>query len=84
VRFAGARIEGSLRAIAQLTGRAPGGRPDRLAGRLHATLGYSQVDEILDDDLHAYLQGVERHCGQIHAAATQTYVRYPIETALPA
>jgi uncharacterized alpha-E superfamily protein len=84
VRFAAARIEASLRAIAQLTGRAAGGRPDRLAGRLHASLDYGQVDEILDDDLHAYLQGVERHCTQIHAASAQTYLRYSIESALPA
>jgi hypothetical protein len=34
--------------------------------------------------MHAYLTGIERHCLQIHGAAYQTYVLYPIESALPA
>ena len=69
--------------IAQLTGRGAGGRAERLAGRLHASLDYGQVDEILDDP-HAYLDGITRHAAQIHAAIYQSYVMYPIESALPA
>ena len=84
VRFAAARVESALRAIAQLTARGAGGRAERLAGRLHASLDYGQVDEILSDDPHAYLEGIGRHCAQIHAALYQTYIGYPIESALPA
>ena len=62
----------------------PGGRAERLAGRLHASLDYGQVDEILDDDPHAYLDGIGRQCAQIHTAAYQSYITYPIESALPA
>ena len=58
VRFAAARVGSSLRTIAQLTGRGAGGRAERLAGRLHASLDYGQVDEILDEDPHAYLEGI--------------------------
>jgi len=83
VRFAAARVGSSLRKIAQLTGRGAGGRTERLAGRLHASLDYGQVDEILDDP-HAYLDGITRHAAQIHAAVYQSYVMYPIESALPA
>ncbi len=83
VRFAAARVESALRVIAQLTGRGAGGRTERLAGRLHASLDYGQVDEILDDP-HAFLDGITRHAGQIHAAIYQSYVMYPIESALPA
>jgi len=83
VRFAAARVGSSLRTIAQLTGRGAGGRTERLAGRLHASLDYGQVDEILDDS-HAYLEGITRHAAQIHAAVFQSYVMYPIESALPA
>ena len=32
------------------------GRAERLAGRLHASLDYGQVDEILSEDPHAYLE----------------------------
>ena len=44
----------------------------------------AQVDEILADDPHAYLAGVSGQCAQIHAALYQSYVSYPIESALPA
>ncbi len=84
VRFAASRVESALRAIAQISGRAPGGRAERLAGRLHASLDYGQVDEILNEDPHAYLESVRRYCVQIHTAAYQTYIMYPIESALPA
>jgi uncharacterized alpha-E superfamily protein len=84
VRFSAARVESALRTIAQLTGRGAGGRAERLAGRLHASLDYGQVDEILGDDPHAYLDGIGRHCSQIHAAIYQSYVMYPIELTLPA
>ena len=84
VRFAAARVESALRAIAQLAGRGVGGRAERLAGRLHASLDYGQVDEILTEDPHAYLEGIGRYCAQIHVAAYQSYVGYPIESALPA
>ena len=60
------------------------GSSSRLAGRLHASLDYGQVDEILNDDPHAYLESIGRYCSQIHAAAHQSYVLYPIELALPA
>jgi uncharacterized alpha-E superfamily protein len=84
VRFAAQRVEAALRAIAQVTGRGAGGRAERLAGRLHASLDYGQVDEILGEDPHAYLEGIVRYCSQIHDAAHQSYISYPIESALPA
>jgi uncharacterized alpha-E superfamily protein len=84
VRFAAERVESGLRTIAQLTSRGAGGRAERLAGRLHASLDYGQVDEILAEDPHMYLEGISRYCAQIHSAAYQSYVSYPIESALPA
>jgi len=84
VRFAAARVDSALRSISQMTGRGAGGRAERLAGRLHASLDYGQVDEILNDDPHAYLEGIGRYSAQIHTAVYQSYVMYPIESALPA
>jgi uncharacterized alpha-E superfamily protein len=83
VRFAAARVESALRTIAQQTGRGAHGRAERLAGRLHASLDYGQVDEILDDP-HGFLDGITRQAAQIHAAIYQSYVMYSIESALPA
>ena len=84
VRFAAARVEHALRALATYTGRGAGGRAERLAGRLRASLEYGQVDEILNDGAQAYLNTINRQCTQIHTALYQSYVSYPIETALPA
>ena len=60
------RLETSLRAIAQFTSPARRRTAERLAGRLHASLDYGQVDEILADDPHAFLAGIASHCAQIH------------------
>jgi uncharacterized alpha-E superfamily protein len=84
IRFAATRLEAALRAIARYTGQTSSGRAERLSGRLRASLDYGQVDEILSDDPHAYLTGVTRQCAHIHAAMSQSYISYPIETALPA
>ena len=82
IRFAATRLEGALREIARYAGRTNSGRSERLSGRLRASLDYGQVDEILNDDPHAYLTSVSRQCGLIHAAVHQSYVTYSIETAL--
>jgi uncharacterized alpha-E superfamily protein len=84
VRFAAVRLEAALRALSGYTGRGSGGRAERLAGRLRASLEYAQVDEILSDDPHTYLGSISRQCAQIHSSVYQSYVSYPIEAALPA
>jgi uncharacterized alpha-E superfamily protein len=82
VRFAASRVETALRTLGRLNSRGAG-RAERLAGRLHASLDYGQVDEVLSEP-HAYLDSILRYCDQIHAAVSQTYIGYPIESALPA
>ena len=82
VRFAADVIQTAFLAIAEATGTRKSGRVNRLAGRLRASLGFGQIDEILEAGLHAYLNDVQRQCAQIHEAIQQTYVAYPIETAL--
>ena len=84
VRFAAASLESALLALAKTSGRGAGGRAERLAGRLHASLDYGQLDEILSDGAHVYLAGIGRQCALIHGALTQTYITYAIESALPA
>lgn len=81
VRFAADTIQLSLHAIGRITGRSAG-RADRLAGRLRASLDYTQVDEILADNLHSYLAGIQHQAQDIHAAIYQTYVDYPVATVI--
>ena len=81
----GVRRVGAARASRSSPAAGAGGRAERLAGRLHASLDYGQVDEILNDDPHAYL---ERHrpatARRFMRRVYQTYIAYPIEAALPA
>jgi len=84
VRFAAVRLEAALRSLAGYSRRGEVGRVERLAGRLRASLEYAQVDEILSDGPDAYLTNISRQCSQIHSALYQSFVAYPIESALPA
>jgi uncharacterized alpha-E superfamily protein len=82
VRFVIDRVEDSLRAIARTLGRSSNGRPERFAGRLEATLNYSQIDEIMADSPLRYLENIRKQCEQVHAALYQTYITYSIEAAI--
>lgn len=84
VRFAAERVEAALQAIAKIAGKGRAGRAERLAGKLRATLGFAQMDEIIADNLHTYLDNIQRQCTQIHTAVLQQYIAYPVEVALAA
>jgi uncharacterized alpha-E superfamily protein len=81
VRFAVTMIQGALQAIARATNTRHSGRVERLAGRLRAALEYDQIEEIMSD-LHGYLKNIVRQCNQIHNAAHQVYVVYPIDVTV--
>jgi uncharacterized alpha-E superfamily protein len=82
VRFAIDTVEASLRAIARGLGRSSTSSVDRLAGRLRASLDYSQIDEIMADSLQSYVRGIRKHCDLVHTALYQTYINYLTETAI--
>jgi uncharacterized alpha-E superfamily protein len=82
IRFACTMMQGALQAIAKTTGARNQGRAERLAGRLRATLDYDQIEEILNGDIHEYLESIQRQCALIHSGIYQVYIAYPIEVAL--
>ena len=82
VRFSVDGVEASLRSISRMLGRSASGRVDRLAGRLRASLDYTQIDEIMADSLQSYVQGIRRQCEQVHIVLYQTYIRYSLESAI--
>ncbi len=82
VRFSVDTMQISLEALARLSGARKTGRSQRLAGKMRATLDYAQVDEIIADDIHAFLQNIQRQCSQIHTAVLQQYIAYSIDAAL--
>ncbi len=82
VRFAVDRLQTALNVLPEATASQKGSRVARLAGRLRASLSFTQIEEIMSLGINNYLEGVQRQCGQIHAAAYQGYIDYPVESAL--
>ncbi len=84
VRFSIDTVQRSLNSLPEASESRKASRLVRLAGRLSASLSFTQVDEIMGQGIHSYLEGIQRQCGQIHSSAYQGYIDYPIEMALPA
>jgi uncharacterized alpha-E superfamily protein len=56
--------------------------PARLAGRLCATLNFSQIEEIMASGANGYVDSVRWQCAQAHTAIQQVYFDYAVEAAL--
>jgi len=84
IRFSTDALERALKEIGAEVPERRSSRVERIAGRMRATLGFGQIDEIMSGGLHSYLDTVRRQCGQVHGALYQTYITYPIEAALGA
>lgn len=84
VRYAADHMEQTLEAIAIASSVRKAGRIDRIIGSLGASLRYAQIEEVMAQDLHRYLQGVLQQCQGLHAALHEAYIAYPIESAFEA
>lgn len=80
VRFSVDMVHAALAAIGELTERRAE-QPVRLAGRLQATLNFSQIDEIMASGASAYVDSVRWQCAQAHGAIHQVYFDYSVESA---
>lgn len=70
----------SLHALGDSTKRSKNTRLYRTAGRLQSSLSY---DELIDiDDLQVYIKTIRKQIFQIHDMLYDTFITYPIETAL--
>ena len=81
VRFSVDKVHTALRAIAELTERKEE-RPVRLAGRLRASLSFSQIDEVMASGAGAFIDNICDQCSRAHSAIHQIYFDYPVESAL--
>jgi len=82
IRFSVAALECAIKEIGGEVIGLRSSRIERIAGRLSATLGYGQMDEIMSGGIQVYLDGVLRQCAQMHSSLFQTFISYPIEAAL--
>jgi uncharacterized alpha-E superfamily protein len=78
----------SIRASIEAIQRAGGRRSpvDLVAGigRLHATLEYTSIGEVISADPAAFLHNVREQCLRIHELVYRYYVHYSIQSALAA
>ena len=81
VRFSVDRVHAALVAIGELTERKAE-QPVRLAGRLCATLSFSQIEEIMAQGANGYVDSIRLQCAQAHTAIQQVYFDYSVESAL--
>jgi uncharacterized alpha-E superfamily protein len=81
VRFSADKVLAALSAIAEMTERKAE-QPVRLAGRLCAALGFSQIDEVMASGAGDFVQNICQQCSQAHSAIHQIYFDYPVEEAL--
>src|SRR6202142_1879636 len=81
VRFSVERILSALQAVGELTERKASA-PMRLAGRLRASLSFTQIEEIMAEGLDSYLGNIRMLCAQAHTAIHQMYFDYPVESAM--
>lgn len=75
------RVESELATLARDDGQ-PLSRPERLLGRLRAELEYRDVQEILADGLHGYLDALQRGVRHVAEAVATAYFRNSEELEL--
>jgi uncharacterized alpha-E superfamily protein len=82
LRFSIDSLQNALAAIQRESGKSRAEQLRRLAGRLQSSLSYSGIDEILSQDVVAYLRTIQVQCREIHNTIYALYVDYSIQTAL--
>jgi len=82
VRFSIDSLQCALEKIQGDSGRSRAEGLRRLSGRLQSSLNYSSVDEILNQDVVAYLGSIQAQCRAIHETIYELYVDYSIQAAL--
>jgi uncharacterized alpha-E superfamily protein len=82
LRFSIDSTQTALRAIEHRSGGSQAEPLTRLAGRLHASLAYVSVDEILGRGVIPYLQSILSECAQMHSMLHSVYVDYSVQSAL--
>ncbi|HEV7219609.1 MAG TPA: alpha-E domain-containing protein [Terriglobales bacterium] len=81
IRFSVESVHAGLGRIGELTERKVT-QPVRIAGRMRAALSFSQIEEIMAEGVHLYMENIRGQCTQAHAAIQQIYFDYPVESAL--
>ncbi|MEQ8672519.1 MAG: alpha-E domain-containing protein [Aggregatilineales bacterium] len=82
IRFAIDCVQSALDNIAEATDKRKTIRTNRLVGRLKAELSFDMIDDVISYDLGNYLNGIRQKCAEIHSSVNETYIAYPVQSAL--
>ncbi len=83
LRFCVEMMTSALQSISEATNMSRNSRVHRQAGRLRSALSFDSIDDVITRGTHPYLQDIQRQCMQIHDAAYENFITYPVESALP-
>ena len=82
LRFSIDSLQHALEAIHAESGKQRTMHLGMMAGRLQSSLRFSQVDDILEQDVVGYLRTIQAQCREIHNQIFELYVDYSIQAAL--
>jgi uncharacterized alpha-E superfamily protein len=80
VRYSLDRLHHALTSISTLSLSRRTEKVEKLIGRLRSMVAYVQVEEVMRE-LHKYLAEIIEQCRDLHAAAQEVYIEYPIDVA---
>jgi uncharacterized alpha-E superfamily protein len=84
VRYSTEKMTEALEAIKKVSRARRAGQIERIVGRLHSSLAYAQIDDIISKDFPRFLKSIVDQCQKLHSAVHEVYIDYPIETAFEA
>jgi uncharacterized alpha-E superfamily protein len=82
VRYSVDCLRSALMAIGARSGLHVADELVRVSGRLQASLSFVDIDDVLSQDVGAYLSSILQQCRQVHERVFRLYIQYSIQTAL--
>jgi uncharacterized alpha-E superfamily protein len=82
VRYSVDCLRSALMAIGAKSGLHIADELVRVSGRLQASLSFVDIDDVLSQDVGAYLSSILQQCRQVHERVFRLYIQYSTQTAL--
>jgi uncharacterized alpha-E superfamily protein len=82
VRYSVDCLRSALMAIGAKSGLHVADELVRVSGRLQASLSFVDIDDVLSQDVGAYLSSILQQCRQVHERVFRLYIQYSTQTAL--
>jgi uncharacterized alpha-E superfamily protein len=83
-RYSTEKMQHALEAIRRMSPGRKVAAIERIAGRIHASLAYAQIDDIMSRDFERFLANIIEQCQSLHSAVHEAYIDYAIESAFEA